>query len=127
MYNYKWLYVGTTCAVMDVQEINSHNEGTKEMNQTKWIELIRVRSSAEILQEALTMLTIQINDIEKEAHDAETFVMQHALYDGDLAVVIVWHSDVLPKKTREGLMVAEQMKELGSIEHAVWIPAPKEQ
>lgn len=89
----------------------------------KWIEQIRVRSSAETLQEALPALTAQIEELSSSASDAETFFMQHALYDGDLAVVVVWHTDVPPAKTREGLMVAAKLQELGAIDHAVWIPA----
>lgn len=95
---------------------------SNDMNDTKWIELIRVRSSADVLLEAMPALTEQIKGIEGVASDAETFFMQHALYDGDLAVVIVWRNHAEPRKSREGLMVAERMQALGSIDHAVWIP-----
>ena len=101
------------------------SEETTKMDQMNWIELIRVRSSASALTEAMPSLSNLIDEIEKSVTEAETFFMQHALYDGDLAVVIVWHSDVKPQKTREGLMIAERLEELGSIDHAVWIPAEK--
>ena len=96
---------------------------SKDLNGTKWIELIRVRSSADVLQEAISALRDQIDVIESSASDAETFFMQHALYDGDLAVVIVWYRETPAKKTREGLMIAAKLQELGSTDHAVWIPA----
>ncbi len=65
----------------------------------------------------------KIKEIEKAPNGAETFFMQHALYDGDLAVVVVWMNGVKPDRTREGLMIAERLQELGTIDHAVWIPA----
>jgi hypothetical protein len=95
------------------------------MDQMKWIELIRVRSSLAALQEAMPSLQKYIKGIEEATNGAETFFMQHALYDGDLAVVVVWMNGVKPEQTREGLMIAERLQELGSIDHAVWIPAEK--
>ncbi len=92
------------------------------MDGMKWIELIRVRSSVGVLQEAMPLLQKQIQEIEKTAK-AETFFMQHALYDGDLAVVVMWLNEIRPQKTREGLMIAEWLQELGTVDHAVWIPA----
>ena len=89
----------------------------------KWIELIRVRSSETALKETLTTLQHQVQEIEEASDGVETFFMRHALYDGDLALVIVWRSEVEPQKTREGLLVAERLKELGTVDHAVWVPA----
>ena len=97
-----------------------------EMSELKWIELIRVRSSAERLQEGMSSLVAQTQEIESSAEGAETFFLRHALYDGDLAVVVVWRNPSAPQKTRAGLMVAEQLQELGPVEHAVWVPAAKD-
>jgi hypothetical protein len=95
-------------------------EGRSEM---KWIELIRVRSSAARLEEAMPSMQQQVDEIRGSTRDAETFFLQHALYDGDLAVVVVWKGASTPQKSREGLMLAERLQGLGSIDHAVWVPA----
>lgn len=92
----------------------------------KWIELIRVRSSATTLEEAMPSLQKQVEEIVDFATGTETFFMQHASYDGDLAVVVVWKDGSEPRKSREGLLLAERLKELGPIEHAVWIPVEKD-
>ncbi|MEM7584325.1 MAG: hypothetical protein AAF560_13130 [Acidobacteriota bacterium] len=92
----------------------------------KWIELIRTRSCEAILSAALPALEQQVRNIEASVPGAETFFLKHALYDGDLAVVVVWRNEVAPHKSREGLLVAEQLQRLGSVEHAVWIPAARE-
>ena len=88
----------------------------------KWIEQIRVRSSEAALAEAMPSLLQQVTKIDESVADAETFVMRHGLYDGDLAVVVVWTGDIEPRKTREGLMVAQLLAESGSVDHAVWVP-----
>lgn len=91
----------------------------------KWIEQIRVRSSKSALEAAMPSLQRVVDAIDSAAGDAETFFMRHALYDGDLALVVVWRNDAGPQKSREGLMVAERLQELGPVDHAVWVPAEK--
>lgn len=93
------------------------------MKQMKWIEQIRVRSSVSALQDAMPSLRIRVKEIETAAGEAEVFFMQHALYQGDLAIVLVWINEIDPRKTHEGMMVAERLLELGPIDHSVWIPA----
>ncbi|MEL6180119.1 MAG: hypothetical protein AAFS10_14260 [Myxococcota bacterium] len=88
----------------------------------KWIELIRVRSSEEMLRTALPELEEQVEGIATATANAETFILQHALYEGDLAVAIVWRTDTKPAKSREGLLVAIGLQGLGAIDHAVWLP-----
>jgi hypothetical protein len=94
--------------------------------EMKWIEMIRVRSAGAALEEVMPSLIKQIREIESATTGVEMFFMQHTLYDGDLAVVVVWMNDVEPQQTREGLMVAEHLQGLGPIDHAVWIPAEKD-
>lgn len=92
------------------------------MNAMKWIELIRVRSSEATLRAAMPALTLQVEGLSSGRDDVETLFLQHALYNGDLAVVVIWQTAAPPKKSREGLLVAESLQALGSIDHAVWIP-----
>lgn len=86
----------------------------------KWIEQIRVRSTPETLKKAVPQFVQQLEMIERGTDEVESFVMQHALYEGDLAIVLVWRNGSPPQKTREGFMLAEQLKQLGAIDHAVW-------
>lgn len=89
----------------------------------KWIEFIRVRSSAAALKETLPKLTREVEAFNASDLEAEAVIMQHALYHGDLALVLAWHTDEPPAKSREGLMLASQLEKHGPIDHAVWIPA----
>ena len=97
------------------------------MSKTKFIELIRVRSSSAELGTVAPGLQQIVTDIGESKSPAETFILQHALYDGDLAVVIVWPNAKLPETTREGLLVADFLARIGSVEHAVWIPTEMRQ
>ncbi|WP_421899839.1 hypothetical protein [Maridesulfovibrio sp.] len=89
----------------------------------KWIEFIRVRSSASVLDEAVSAVTGEVNKINESPSGAEAFMMRHGLFDGDLAVVLVWGDGIKPDKTREGLLLAGTLEQYGPVEHAVWIPA----
>ena len=88
----------------------------------KWIEFIRVRSSAATLKEAIPFLKKVINEIKTSTSAAEAFLAQHAHYDGGLSVIVVWRNTIEPVKTREGLLLAERLQHLGPVDHAVWIP-----
>lgn len=90
----------------------------------KWVEMIRVRSSEPALRGAMEDLQAQLQTLVEATPTAEPFLLRHALYDGDLSVVLVWRTDAPPQKTREGLFVADNLQRLGSVDHAVWQPIP---
>ena len=92
------------------------------MTSGEWIEQIRVRSTAPALEAALPSLHDQVAEVDAALATTKAFVLQHALYEGDVAVVLVWQGDVTPAKTRAGLMIAERLQQLGSVDHAVWTP-----
>ena len=95
------------------------------MTHGEWIEQLRVRSTAPALEAALPTLRQQVAEIADSQASTKAFVLQHALYEGDLTVVLVWPHQATPEKTREGLMIAERLRLLGSVDHAVWLPAEK--
>ena len=98
--------------------------GSEAQKADKWIELIRVRSSHSALDAAMPSLESQVADLESASHGAEIHFLRHAFYDGDLAVVLIWRGTATrPATTREGLLVAERLQRLGSVDHAVWVPA----
>ena len=96
------------------------------MGATKWVELIRVRSNAEALAVAMPDLQNQLSELRAPREGGDAMLLQHALYDGDLAVVLVWQDHAAPRRTRSGLLVAQQLERLGSVDHAVWVPASSE-
>ena len=100
-------------------------EKNKKMTRHKWIEFIRVRSTAIMLNSNINSIKKMVEEIESKTHEASPLIMQHALYDGDLAIVIIWNNSMKPEKSREGLMLVNAMEKLGAVDHAVWIPTGK--
>ena len=88
----------------------------------KWIEFIQVRSSPLALKGYLPLLTSELDKLKHSEIGVETFVMQHGLFDGDMAIVLLWNNKKSPVKTREGLLLAELLQQCGQTAHAVWIP-----
>ncbi len=87
----------------------------------RWVETIRVRSSASgltVLRPDLKVLLASLGDVPGMK---QLFVLEHALYDGDLAVSLLWDDGArVPDRTREGLLVAACLERFGSLEHSVW-------
>ncbi len=88
----------------------------------KWIEMIRVRSSAATLEKVMPSLVTEIDQINVLAEQVEAFIMQHAIYNGDLSIVIVWKDGQPPEKSPQGLMFADRLQQIGTVDHAVWLP-----
>lgn len=91
-----------------------------------WVEQIRMRSSEIALREVLPLVDAQVQGIRRGQLPVQAFCLQHSLYDGDLAVVMIWFGEGLPEKSREGLLIADTLRQLGSVDHAVWIPAAEQ-
>ncbi len=90
--------------------------------ETKWIEQIRVRSSEVALEGAMPALRKRVDEIAASVPDAEPLILQHGLYEGDLAVVVIWRNERPAEKSRHGLLMAEELAGLGPIDHSVWVP-----
>ena len=88
----------------------------------KWIEMIRVRSSAATLEKVMPSFVTEIDQINVLAEQVEAFIMKHALYNGDLSIVIVWKDGQPPEKSPQGLMFADRLQLFGTVDHAVWLP-----
>ena len=90
----------------------------------KWIEMVRVRSMQETLVAEMPSLEEHLAEISQRDGMIEAFLLKHALYDGDLAAVLVWDQTRTPGKTREGLLLAQRLQRMGTVDYAVWSLAP---
>ena len=89
----------------------------------KWAEMIRVRSSAEGVTDLYNGLSQVISRLRKKSGIQDAILLIHALYVGDLAIILLWKNDSKPVKSPEGVSLANSFKEYGTVEHAVWIVA----
>ncbi len=90
----------------------------------KWMEMIRLMSSVGGHEDAIAAAGRQLREIEGATRGVEVYLLQHALYDGDLAALLVWNNDRQPVRTREGLLLAQNLHRFGTVDHAVWHAAP---
>ena len=117
--NYVEMQLGTPYAN---RTVNRNDRREQEINM-KWLEIVRMRSSEAGITAAWSSLEDAVRKVKKEEGLDEAFILQHAMYNGDLAIVLIWDNERCPVKTQEGILLAEQSKRHGSVEHAIWIPA----
>ena len=89
----------------------------------KWAEMIRVRSSADGIADLYSGLPQIMSAIRKKMDIKEALLLIHALYVGDLAVILIWHGPGSPGRSNEGILLANNFEEYGTVEHAVWLIA----
>ena len=86
----------------------------------KWMEMVRLRSAPGGQEDITAAIADQLAEIEAGCSDVEVMLLQHALFDGDLAAMLVWHNEREPVRSREGLLLAQNLQRHGSVDHAVW-------
>ena len=89
----------------------------------KWAEMIRVRSSAEGIADLYSGLPRVISALREKLEIHDALLLIHALYVGDLAVILIWEGTGTPGKSAEGNLLADNFEEYGTVEHAVWLVA----
>lgn len=89
----------------------------------KWSEMIRVRTSSEGIADLYSNLPKVISSLREKPEIKEVFLLIHALYVGDLAIILVWKDLGKPGKSPEGILLANNFEEYGTVEHAVWLIA----
>ncbi len=104
-----------------MQVVTIHSEGDSNV---KWIEMIRLRSCVEEVKRAMTIIGEQRSQIKRETSVSDVIVLNNKLVEGDLAVILSWENDRQPVRTREGLLVAEELSKIGMVDHSVWADAP---
>ncbi len=90
------------------------------------VEMIRVRSTTEEIADLYNGLSQVISDLRKITDIRDAILLIHALYVGDLAVILIWKELEPPKKTPEGIVLANTFEEYGTVEHSVWMIASED-
>ena len=90
----------------------------------KWIENIRLLTSYGGLKTAIEITVQRLIDIEGHSKNVEIHLLQNALYEGDISVILMWENERKPVKSREGLLLAENLQAYGPVNHTVWHMIP---
>ena len=88
----------------------------------KWIEMVRVRSSAFKAEEILRLIRPHMESSVKEIGKGleRVLVLVHSEYPGDLAVIMAWDNNYPPARSREALLLVDVFSKHGPVSHAVW-------
>lgn len=87
----------------------------------KWVEMIRVRSTSDGITSLYSGLSQEISKLREKSEIEDVVLLVHALYVGDLALILLWKGSGKPKKSSAGISLAKSFEEYGTVEHAVWM------
>ena len=88
----------------------------------KWIEIITLRSPANISTQFLDDLLKEVGKSDKPEHLIEIKIYHHSVVETDLSIHIHWKSETgSQQKTPLGLRFSYALKNLGLLNHSVWV------
>ena len=91
----------------------------------KWVEVITLRSLAKGNPELVDQLLRQVVKSKGPGHPAEIRIYHHSTVETDLSIHIYWETK--PQHHPEsplGQQLSYALKDLGLLNHSVWIEAP---
>lgn len=90
--------------------------------QMRWIENITIYSAANIQNKKIIRLLAQFSHDESYESPEKITIYRHSKLKNELVILIYWESEkVTTDKSTLGLRIAETLKELGMINHYVWV------
>ncbi len=88
----------------------------------KWIEIITLRSPARINTQFVDELLKELRQSDSPKDLAEIKIYHHSVLETDLSIHIYWKSEPgTQAKSPLGLRVYSALKNLGLLNHSVWI------
>ena len=88
----------------------------------KWIEIITLRSPANISTQFLDELLKEVGKSDKPEDLIEIRIYHHSVVETDLSIHIHWKSETGGQhKTPLGLRFSYALKNLGLLNHSVWV------
>lgn len=89
-------------------------------NTGEWIELIRVLGPLPDSHPVQQEMESRLEETARAAGLKRALLMTKPSYGSDFAVVMVWEREGEPARTREGLALAEYLRQFGSVDHTAW-------
>ena len=88
----------------------------------KWVEIITLRSLANINAQFVGELLNEVGQSEKPRHLVEIRIYRHSIVETDLSIHIYWNSKPGSQdKSPLGLKFSYALKDLGLLNHSVWL------
>jgi hypothetical protein len=88
----------------------------------KWVEIITLRSPANISIEFLDALLGQVGNFDIPKHLVELKIYHHSVVETDLSIHIYWKSEQeSQQKSPIGLRISSALRNMGLLNHSIWI------
>jgi hypothetical protein len=102
-----------------IEIIKSRLEGGVAM---KWVEIITLRSPANINTKFVDELLKEVGKSNTSKHLVDIRIYHHSVVETDLSIHIYWESEPGSQhKTPLGLKFSYALKNLGLLNHSVWV------
>ncbi len=85
-----------------------------------WLESIHLLSSEEKIKKLIEELPEHFETLLKDKNIERIEILGDAFLPTSVAVILYWCTNVLPTKTKVGLLLAEHLREMGMVNHSVW-------
>jgi hypothetical protein len=96
------------------------------LNAMKWVEIIALRSLSNINTRFLNELIREECKSDTTKHPAEIRIYHHSVVETDLSIHIYWKSEPGSQcKSPLGLKLSYALKDLGLLNHSVWVEAAR--
>jgi hypothetical protein len=87
-----------------------------------WVEMIRLRTTLGRIEDATSLLHTAVLQATGEKKLLQSRIYRSASFRTDLALNLVWDSDSLREEgSTAGLSIAGALKDLGLVDHSVWV------
>ena len=88
----------------------------------KWVEIITLRSPANINTQFVDELLKEVGKSDTPKHLVEIRIYHHSVVETDLSIHIYWESEPGSQhKSPLGLRVSYALRNLGLLNHSVWV------
>jgi hypothetical protein len=87
-----------------------------------WVEMIHLRTTVGQIEDATSLLHTAVLQATEEKDLLQSRIYHSASFTTDLALNLVWDSDsVREEGSTAGLCIAGVLKNLGLVDHSVWV------
>ncbi len=86
-----------------------------------WVESIHLLSSEETIKKLNTEFPEHFESLLKDKNIEKIEIIGDAFLPTSIAVVLHWCADIIPAKTKVGLLLAEHLRKKGMVNHSVWL------
>ena len=88
----------------------------------RWIEIVTLQSDGSIREKTIKLLKNHVSQLLRDESKVKVRLYRHAMLESDISVCLKWESDTVGVRgSKHGIILAEFLRDLGMVNHSVWI------